>query len=99
MQINFQAVDVNKYRYIQIPTGLLIFEVIGHVYAVQCEVLLLKILVLENTVKWEIFVSSNFRGKSPTAKLKFAKHFPSLTNCLFTFIQNNNCVFIKHRFS
>ena len=38
MQINFQAVDVNKYRYIQTPIGLLIFEVIGHVYAVQCEV-------------------------------------------------------------
>ena len=38
VQINFQAVDVNKYRYIQTPIGLLIFEVIGHVYAVQCQV-------------------------------------------------------------
>ena len=38
-QINFHAVDVNKYRYIQTPIGLLIFEVIGHVYPVQCEVL------------------------------------------------------------
>ena len=27
-------------------------------------------------------------------KLKSAKYFPSLTNCLFTFIQKNNCVFI-----
>ena len=25
VQINFHAVDVNKYRYIQIPIGLLIF--------------------------------------------------------------------------
>ena len=25
VQINFQAVDVNKYRYIQTPIGLLIF--------------------------------------------------------------------------
>ena len=25
LQINFQAVDVNKYRYIQTPIGLLIF--------------------------------------------------------------------------
>ena len=41
VQINFQAVDVNKYRYIQTPIGLLIFEVIGHVYIVQCEVLCL----------------------------------------------------------
>ena len=32
VQINFQAVDVNKYRYIQAPIGLLIFEVIDHVY-------------------------------------------------------------------
>ena len=39
MQINLQAVDVNKYRYIQTPMRLLIFEVIGHVYTVQCEVL------------------------------------------------------------
>ena len=38
-QINFHPMDVNKYRYIQTPIGLLIFEVIGHVYAVQCEVL------------------------------------------------------------
>ena len=28
-----------KYRYIQTPIRLLIFEVIGHVFAVQCEVL------------------------------------------------------------
>ena len=39
MQINFHAVDVNKYRYIQTPIGLLFFEVAGHVYTVQCEVL------------------------------------------------------------
>ena len=39
MQINFQAMDVNKYRYIQTPIGLLIFEVIGHVYAVQSVVM------------------------------------------------------------
>ena len=42
VQINFQAADVNKYRYIQTPIGLLIFEVIGHVYAVQCEELTLQ---------------------------------------------------------
>ena len=39
MQINFHAVDVNKYRYKQTPIGLF-FEVIGHVYAVQCKVLI-----------------------------------------------------------
>ena len=39
VQKNFHAVDVNKYRYIQTPIGLLIFEVIGHVNTVQCEVL------------------------------------------------------------
>ena len=39
VQINFHAVDINKYRYIQTPIGLLIFEVVGHVYPVQCEVL------------------------------------------------------------
>ena len=39
VQINFHAVDVNKYRYIQTPIGLLFFEVIGHVYTVQCDVL------------------------------------------------------------
>ena len=39
VQIKFHAMDVNKYRYIQTPIGLLIFEVIGHNYAVQCELL------------------------------------------------------------
>ena len=39
MQINFHAMDLNKYRYIQTPIGFLIFEVIGHVYSVQCGVL------------------------------------------------------------
>ena len=39
VQISFHAVDVNKYRYIQTPIGILIFEVIGHVYTEQCEVL------------------------------------------------------------
>ena len=47
MQINFHAVDVNKYRYIQTPIGLLIFKVIGHVYPVQCEV-----LYMNNSNKW-----------------------------------------------
>ena len=35
VQINFHAVDVNKYIYIQTPIGLLILEFIGHVYTVQ----------------------------------------------------------------
>ena len=51
-----------------------------------------------NIVKWEIFASSNFRVISRVSrearKLKSAKYFPSLTNHLFTCIQNNNCVFI-----
>ena len=45
MQINFHGEDVNKYRYIQTPIELLIFEVIGHVYPVQCEVLLFQVWV------------------------------------------------------
>ena len=39
VQIYFHTMDVNKYRYIQTPIGLLTFEAIGHVYTVQCEVL------------------------------------------------------------
>ena len=39
VQINFHPVDENKKRYIQTPIGLLIFDVKGHVYSVQCEVL------------------------------------------------------------
>ena len=54
VQINFHAVDVNKYRYIQTPIGLLIFEFIGHVYAVQCEVL--RGIYIENLIFYLYFM-------------------------------------------
>ena len=58
VQINFHAVDVNKYRYIQTPIGLLIFEVIGHVYTVQCEVL--------RSIGWQTFFINFLYEKSKT---------------------------------
>ena len=49
-----------------------------------------------NTVKKEISAVQflrYFAVSRDLPKLKTAKYFPSLTNCLFTFIQNQNCVY------
>ena len=43
---------------------------------------------------WFFMSNQQYFSYSSVEKLKSEKYFPSLTNCLFTFIQKNNCVFI-----